>query len=81
MVAVWHTPTHPTSAPSKLTAAPLRPAPRAAAEPAAAATAGTATTAQPRGYEDLLDALSEHQLLVFNGRLVQDTPQVLTSSC
>jgi hypothetical protein len=31
---------------------------------------------QPRGYETLLDDLSEHQLLIFRGKLVQDTPQV-----
>jgi hypothetical protein len=35
---------------------------------------------QHRGYEALLDDLSEHQLLIFRGKLVQDTPQVSSSA-
>jgi hypothetical protein len=48
----------------------------ASTQAAAAAAAPAPAVVQPRAYEALLDEVSEHQLLIFRGKLVQDTPQV-----
>lgn len=65
--------------------APVRPQPAqlphaavADAEPGVGS-AASAVELQPRGYEALLDDLSEHQLLIHKGKLVQDTPEVQVS--
>lgn len=73
--AVWQTP-KPQATTKKSSTQAAAKKPVHPTDSSAAATSAEQSSAQPRGYEDLLDALSEHQLLVFRGKLVQDTPQV-----
>lgn len=86
-MSVWQAPKPPPAAKKVVaaktatanTCSSAAPHPKQETTAAGAQSVEVAATAahQPRGYEDLLDALSEHQLLIFRGKLVQNTPQVV----